>query len=330
MGWIRFLWEFFFYKQVSYAPPPVELDLRVGLDWLLVQSQKLVPSSTCFWISADEFKAIKEHSRTGEYIPKQSYFKEFQYRSLASIQRETVLRVVSKLPEGRLTTVTDGETVCVPVCHPEKHSAFGYLIVCDVSKKQLKQSMKKLSAFVSESCRYLSYCFQFFEANSQTLRDDLTSLFNQKCLSMVLESEIHRSNREKAKFSVLFIDIDHFKKVNDTMGHWVGSHLLVELGGLLSSSVRKSDYAFRYGGDEFVVILPATDSAGAENAAERIRAKVEGNTFCVDGATIPLTLSIGIATFPDHAQSHEEIIKMADEAMYNGKNKSRNIVLLAG
>lgn len=330
MSWIKWFLDYLRFEKTNYNLPPVDLDLGVGLDWLLVQAQQLAPSEACFWVSLDEFHAIKRSIKTGNYIPKQSYFKEFQFRSLQPVDNEVVVKIIAALPEGRLTTVAEGSSICVPVYHPEKHSVFGYLIVAGVDLRHTKKFMQRLSGFISEASRYLSYCFQFFDANSQTLRDDLTSLFNQKCLSMILESEIHRSQRDKSKFSVLFIDIDHFKKVNDTMGHWVGSHLLVELGGLLGSSVRKSDYAFRYGGDEFVVVVPSTDAEGAKTAAERIRAKVEENSFCVDGEEIQITLSIGIATFPDHAQSHEEIIKMADEAMYNGKNKSRNIVLLAG
>ena len=103
--------------------------------------------------------------------------------------------------------------------------------------------------------------------------DDLTGLYNQTLpMAMCLENEIHRCSREKKKFSVLFMDIDYFKAVNDNDGHWVGSRLLVELGHVISSNTRRSDYSFRYGGDEFVIMLSGADQDGAAStAAERIQ-----------------------------------------------------------
>src|SRR5690606_38723151 len=110
-----------------------------------------------------------------------------------------------------------------------------------------------------------------------------------------------------------------------TRGHWVGSKVLVELGRLIKTSVRSSDYAFRYGGDEFVVVLVDTDVTNAEKVAERIRKKVEQTTFKIDGIQLNVTVSIGLAAFPEHARTSEQVIQMADQAMYYEKNKSRNI-----
>ncbi len=146
---------------------------------------------------------------------------------------------------------------------------------------------------------------------------------------MVLENEIYRAQREDLRFSVLFMDVDFFKSINDSRGHLIGSRLLIEVSKILKFNLRRSDYAFRYGGDEFVVVLPVTSSKGAQIAAERIREHIEKTNFVVDGVALKLTLSIGLATFPDHAKTHKDIIKMADEAMYCGKNKSRNIVFVA-
>jgi diguanylate cyclase (GGDEF)-like protein len=125
------------------------------------------------------------------------------------------------------------------------------------------------------------------------------------------------------------MDLDFFKQVNDTKGHLVGSKILVELGILLQGQLRRSDYAFRYGGDEFVCVLPDTHAEGAMIAAERLRAVVESQEFVIDGHSIKITVSVGIATYPDHASSRRDIIYMADQAMYYGKAKSRNIVIMA-
>ncbi len=310
--------------------PPVNLNLRMGLDWLLCEAHSLAECKNIVWLSKKEFEALKSASTGQDYFSSLTYFEDIAMVKKFPIENSDLIQIVAPLDGERITTTSVGNTVLAPLCHPEDHHILGYIIAIGVAEKNIKKNIQALSTLTSVAARYISYCVQYFEATALTLKDDLTSLYNQKYLSMVLDNEISRSQRENLNFSVLFIDIDHFKKVNDNKGHWVGSHLIAELGGLLGASVRKSDYAFRYGGDEFVVVLPHSDSESAKIVAERIRSTVEEKAFYVDGEEIQVTLSIGIATFPDHAKSRQEIIKMADEAMYNGKNKSRNIVLMAG
>ena len=140
---------------------------------------------------------------------------------------------------------------------------------------------------------------------------------------------MEENRRYDTPFSVLFIDVDHFKRVNDSMGHVVGSGVLKQLGDVLTDQIRSSDYAFRYGGDEFIILLSHTEGIEAENVAERIRKQVEKQVFSVNKVDVQITISIGLAFYPEHAQSAEEIVRIADEAMYYGKNKSRNIVYKA-
>ena len=177
--------------------------------------------------------------------------------------------------------------------------------------------------------KHFGFCIQHQKAKEDSFLDDLTGLYNQKYMAISLENEIHRCSRENKKFSVLFMDIDFFKSVNDTQGHWVGSRLLIELGKVIHHHTRRTDVCFRYGGDEFVVMLSGADKEGAVVAAERLRKQVESTDFLIDGMQFNITLSIGIATYPDHAESHKDIIQLADQAMYCGKNKSRNIVFMA-
>jgi diguanylate cyclase (GGDEF)-like protein len=203
------------------------------------------------------------------------------------------------------------------------------MLFLDLPEQKMEKTKSQFSRDWPFFAKHVGFSLQHWAVQKMSFLDDLTQLYNQKYMGLVLESEIHRSQREEKKFSVLFMDVDYFKSVNDTRGHWVGSRMLVEIGRILKAQVRRSDYAFRYGGDEFVVILPGTDAAGACIAAERLRAQVEKNEFLVDGESLKLTLSIGLATYPDHAKTYKDIIKMADEAMYCGKNKSRNIVFVA-
>ncbi|MEZ4703851.1 MAG: sensor domain-containing diguanylate cyclase [Bdellovibrionota bacterium] len=161
-----------------------------------------------------------------------------------------------------------------------------------------------------------------------TIKDDLTQLYNSRQLHQILDREIDLSKRYKREFSVIFFDLDHFKKVNDAHGHVFGSALLSEVGGIVNSNMRSTDYAARYGGDEFVIVLPETTKEMAMEFAERLRNVIEKHSFLKNmGKDIHFTASFGVATFPTNAQSKDEIIQMADNAMYDAKKKSRNRVM---
>ena len=129
---------------------------------------------------------------------------------------------------------------------------------------------------------------------------------------------------------MLFLDLDHFKNVNDTHGHLSGSRLLVEVGRVLRSCVRDEDVVVRYGGDEYVVLLVGIDSGGGLKVAERIRRALEDHRFLSrEGSRVRVTASIGLASFPEHAGGQAEILDLADRAMYRGKRTTRNVVYLA-
>ena len=168
------------------------------------------------------------------------------------------------------------------------------------------------------------------QAQSLIYIDDLTKLYNSRYLNVVLDRELKRSERYRNFFSVLFMDVDFFKRVNDAYGHLVGSRVLVEVGGVLRSCVRETDTVVRYGGDEFVVLLVETNAEDALLVAERMRSMIEGKSFGQDFAlSIRLTISIGIAAFPEHASTKQHLLSMADQAMYRGKDSTRNVVYLA-
>ncbi len=168
------------------------------------------------------------------------------------------------------------------------------------------------------------------KAKKLTITDDLTSLYNFRYLREFLGFEISRSLRYNTPLSILFIDIDNFKNVNDTKGHLVGSAVLVEIGEIFKSMVRDKDAIVRYGGDEFVIILPETSTEGALVLAKRIKDKVEDYIFKGgDDYEIKLTVSIGIATCPNHGINAEKLIKMADTAMYEAKYEGKNKIKIA-
>src|SRR3954470_22344669 len=163
-----------------------------------------------------------------------------------------------------------------------------------------------------------------------TITDDCTGLYNARHLYKTLESEVYRSARFSYEFTVLFIDLDHFKQVNDTHGHLIGSKLLAEIGYTIKSHLRLIDYAFRYGGDEFVVLLPQTGKESGLVVARRLRDSLRASAFCKDESlNLNVRASMGLATYPHDAKTPHDVIRQADEMMYMVKNSTRDNIGIA-
>jgi len=167
-------------------------------------------------------------------------------------------------------------------------------------------------------------------AEALTVTDDLTQLYNSRYLTQVLRRETKRASRSGRPLSLLFIDLDGFKAVNDTHGHLAGSSALVEAAAVIRVSARETDIVARFGGDEFALVLPDTGTEGAEMVGDRIKEKIAAHRFLrKDGLDIKLTVSVGIATLPDVAVTAEQLVKAADEAMYWVKEHGKNNVRVA-
>jgi diguanylate cyclase (GGDEF)-like protein len=168
-------------------------------------------------------------------------------------------------------------------------------------------------------------------AEELSVTDDLTQLYNSRYLSQVLRRETKRASRNGRPLSLLFIDLDGFKSINDSHGHLYGSRALVEAASVIRASARETDIVARFGGDEFALVLPDTGSDGATFVGERIREKIAAWSFLRgDGLDITLTVSVGVATLPDVAASAEQLIQAADKAMYFVKDRGKNGIHVAG
>ncbi len=162
-------------------------------------------------------------------------------------------------------------------------------------------------------------------AEALSVTDDLTRLYNSRFLNLSLRRETKRATRAGKPLSLLFIDLDGFKAVNDTYGHLHGSRALVEAAAVIKGSARETDVVARFGGDEFAVVLPETDPAGARAVAQRIRDRIAEHCFLgSEMLDVRLTASVGIATLPDVARSAEELVQAADRAMYRVKMSGKN------
>ncbi|HEU4569746.1 MAG TPA: diguanylate cyclase [Gemmatimonadales bacterium] len=170
------------------------------------------------------------------------------------------------------------------------------------------------------------------ELERLSVTDELTGLANRRFLDAELAREVVRSERHKRTFAVLMLDGDRFKALNDAHGHQAGDAVLRQLAGILEQTTRKGDTVARFGGEEFLVILPETTPAGAAQIAERIRAATEAHQFTVggEGIVVRMTVSVGYALFPAQGRTAEALITAADDALYRSKEGGRNRVTAAG
>lgn len=156
------------------------------------------------------------------------------------------------------------------------------------------------------------------------IRDSLTGLYNVRQMHICLDDELIRSERHEHQFGLLFLDIDHFKQINDTYGHLFGDYVLKKLGSLMSSTLRSTSKIFRYGGEEFVAILPESDRDESVSAIERLLEAIRQCAFPVEDTSIHITASVGLAVYPEHATDKAELIKLADRALYKAKEGGRD------
>ena len=222
------------------------------------------------------------------------------------------------------------EAMCLYIKH--KTTMQGVIILFNDAQAELPKEVnrKRLNFLLDQASLALDNAGRYNLAKDMLYIDELTGLYNYRYLDIVLERELKRSERYGSNLSVLFLDVDLFKMVNDMFGHLIGSAVLREIGALLRRSVRDVDAVIRYGGDEYTIVLVETGLHGAAVVAERIRRTVESYTFGKrEGLAIKLTVSLGYACSPDDAKTKGELLEMADRAMYRGKAGGKNMAFHA-
>lgn len=227
----------------------------------------------------------------------------------------------------RIDEMTKWQTrsiICLPLKSRQRVLGVIQLINCPMeamgdSELFFLQALSDYAAIAIDNARSVE------KIQELTITDDVTGLYNARHLYKTLEAEVYRSARFGYEFSVIFIDLDHFKQVNDTHGHLAGSKLLTEIGFKIKIHLRLIDYAFRYGGDEFVILLPQTGKEAALVVGRRLQDVFRQSVFLQEeNLNLKCRASMGIATYPDDAKSAHEIIRQADEMMYMVKNSTRD------
>jgi len=248
---------------------------------------------------------------------------------------------------GRIRT--EAEFQANAVCRHELFPGSGHICVpliahgetLGVLYLQLKESLERKNQFVKETetlalslAEQISLALANLQLREtlrfQSIRDPLTGLFNRRYLEETLERELRRAERSQSTLGVIMLDIDHFKNFNDMFGHDGGDAMLRELGVFLQKHTRGSDIACRFGGEEFILILPETPIDVIKERAETLRCKVKEVSVHHRGQLLgSLSLSLGIALFPEHGTTIDELIRAADQALYQAKQAGRDQVVIA-
>jgi diguanylate cyclase (GGDEF)-like protein len=250
------------------------------------------------------------------------------------------------LRQGQVYEVSDPQqsVLCMHVKHANPYlclpmmahgEVLALLHVCldpdtDGTKALSETRRSLLKVFTEQIALALSNLKLRDSLRQQSIRDPLTGLFNRRYLEESLLLEIQRAKRSNSPFSILMIDLDHFKRFNDTHGHEAGDIVLQTLGRFLQRHIRGGDIACRYGGEEFTLVLPGTTLELAQQRAEELCAGIRSLHVEFNGSSLgPLSFSVGIATFPNHGDGVELVLQAADMALYQAKNEGRDRVVVA-
>lgn len=218
-------------------------------------------------------------------------------------------------------------TVIAPVKNGDEENGSFIAVKENITeRKRAEEALKQANQRLEKQLREI----QKLQADlrEQAIRDPLTKLYNRRFLVDVLEREFSFAKRRGKVLSILILDIDHFKLINDTYGHHIGDQCLIGIAELLKDFFREADIVCRFGGEEFLVVLPDSASEFTMQRAEDFRKQVEETTFSFDEHEISVTISIGVASYPEHGESSQEIIQKADHALYDAKHQGRNRVVL--
>lgn len=260
---------------------------------------------------------------TQEVFPKEECWALRTGRILGTSQRHAGICRHPDAPQGV-------EFLCLPMV--AQGDALGVLrLQCRVNSPCLDESKRQLAVTVAEQTTLALANLLLRETlRHQSTRDPLTGLYNRRYLKEAMEREIYRAERHQGSLGLIMLDVDHFKQFNDRFGHDAGDELLRELGKFLMARTRQPDFVCRYGGEEFLVILPETTLRAAVNKAEQLREKFKRLTIVYQGRILGrTTISLGVAAFPEHGITPKSLIQTVDKALYQAKEEGRDRVVAA-
>lgn len=295
-------------------------------------ARQLFPDqSGALYVYRSSRNLLEETTLWGEPEGHESMFGPQQCWALRQGQRYTVLDPQNSIlcghvhhdhPYTCLPMMAHGEVLALLHISPKPGSAVG--------RPLFDRDQDLLRIFTERVALALSNLKLRESLRQQSIRDPLTGLFNRRYLEEALLIEMERAKRGNTPFSIIMLDLDHFKRFNDTYGHEAGDVVLKDLGTYLQHHVRGGDIACRYGGEEFTLLLPNTSLEVVQQRAQQICEGIRSlNVEFKNQVLGPLTLSVGIATFPDHGENGNFVLQAADQALYQAKNEGRDRVVTA-
>lgn len=310
------------YQQGQSLATQLDVATLLG-DSLHVLLQELGSGRGCAFLEENDQVSLTSYCQNLTETTARALIRHFAPR-IAKLDRVTLLH--GDELAGTIPGFDDLRSVWVLPLIAENHFR-GAVILCNPAGEDLPTDLpgRNLGFLAEQIALGFKNACQYEGAKGLIYTDDLTGLYNYRYLQTALSQEIRRAERYDLVFSVVFIDLDLFKNINDQHGHLVGSDLLKEVAAQLKTCIREADLLFRYGGDEFTALLIETDSQGAAIVSERFRSTVEALEYrTARGEICRLTATVGHATFPLHAATQAELIDLADKAMYHGK-RVRNV-----
>ena len=280
-------------------------------------------------IDPREVTLLLREADTDELVPKaQLRLDTLRFDDEVVAEPECYAEAVSAWEHGRITRSLDDHTLKLAIPLDADKEAFGVLrIVVPVDGTSQEQSAKvaQHEASLREIAKHIALSVKTSRLHSESILDSLTGLFTKGHFRQELASNADRARRHGTTFSLVMMDIDHFKQTNDTHGHLTGDIVLSEVAGLLRSQLRKYDTAYRYGGEELALLLPETTLEHGLKIAERVRGQIESKQFVGDkGQVVPITISLGVAEHENDLPRTDELIHRADQALYHAKRTGRN------
>lgn len=232
---------------------------------------------------------------------------------------------------SRIGYSPDSKSLCIPISSSE--TLLAVLTFSFETEEEWSQRMEAKQMILTEMVAHYALTLVNLRLREtlrlESIRDPLTELYNRRHMEEALVREIRRARRYDTPVSILMLDVDHFKTFNDTYGHEAGDVVLQELGALLQRNIRGGDIACRYGGEEFLLILPDTPLGIATQRAEQILKQIRTLTIAYQDTSFHITTSIGVSALPSHGHEVQHLIHAADEALYQAKNNGRNQVVVA-
>ena len=285
-----------------------------------------------YFASPDEFaENILYIDTLGRNLPKNllsdvsyDFFRKMEaHKVIKNSKFEVVRMILGKEVEGQFSDLTS--KIIIPLIFDKKIIGG----ICFYTRQEVDySSFRYFDIMINELLTIFKMKYQYTEKEFMSVLDGLTGLYNRRQFEIGLEQEYNRTRRHPSDFSLAILDIDFFKKVNDTYGHQYGDYVLKTVADLMKKSFRKTDLLYRYGGEELVMIMPETNVEGALIPVQRLRRMVEEYDFDYNGVKAKVTVSIGLTMNYQNLESTTEILKSADQALYKAKEDGRNRVVL--